>query len=222
MKFKYQLRGFALGVVITVVIMSAIQRENQSNEMGDIPNDSSIMETEEESANGFSQNDSTTSSGNALIDYQNGKDNAQPLQVESDLLINSNVEEDTIEEESTEDTLEEESVEETLEEESVEETMEEVVLDSVIVGEETVLELDLRVNDSLISKNTEEVVLAIVSGDSSYTVSRKLFELGVVEDVVDFDLYLCTNGYDKKIRVGVYTIEPSISYEYLSKIISSQ
>ncbi len=215
MKFKYQLRGFAVGVIITVVIMTAIQRDNQSDHISTIPNDGAT-ETEEELEHSTEQDDSAVNIGNKLIDYQNDKENAQQLEIESDLLVNNTVENDVEKDEITENELVEN---ETVENEPIEE---EELFDSLMVGEENVLELDLKVDESQIANNKQEVTLSIVSGDSSYSVSKKLFDLGVVDDALAFDLYLCANGYDKRIRVGKYTIEPSVSYEQLSKLISSQ
>lgn len=63
-------------------------------------------------------------------------------------------------------------------------------------------------------------VLIISSGEGSYTVSKRLAELGVVESAADFDNYLCEHGYDKKIRAGTYTIPVGATDEQMAKIVT--
>ena len=72
------------------------------------------------------------------------------------------------------------------------------------------------------SETTSEFpkVLIISSGEGSYTVSKKLAELGVVESATDFDSYLCEHGYDKKIRAGTYTIPVGATDEQMAKIVT--
>ena len=76
--------------------------------------------------------------------------------------------------------------------------------------------------DSTLSDGQETVEIHIVSGDSSVSVSKKLAEAGLVEDVKEYDRYLCANGYDKKIRVGSYTISVNATLEEIAKIITGQ
>lgn len=85
-------------------------------------------------------------------------------------------------------------------------------------------ESDLRdaADDIVESSETETVEIHIVSGDSSVSVSQKLADAGLVEDVKEYDRYLCANGYDKKIRVGTYTISVSATLEEIAKIITGQ
>lgn len=63
-------------------------------------------------------------------------------------------------------------------------------------------------------------VLIISNGESSYTVSKKLAEIGAVESASDFDTYLCEHGYDKKIRAGTYTIPVGATDEQMAKIVT--
>lgn len=65
-------------------------------------------------------------------------------------------------------------------------------------------------------------VLIISNGDSSYTVSKRLAEIGAVESASDFDTYLCEHGYDKKIRAGTYTIPVGATDEQMAKIVTGQ
>lgn len=69
-------------------------------------------------------------------------------------------------------------------------------------------------------KDAETVVLVIKGGESSVSVSKSLFELGLVESSSQYDSYLCKNGYDKVISVGTYEIPEDASYEEIAKIIT--
>ena len=69
---------------------------------------------------------------------------------------------------------------------------------------------------------SDEVTLTIVSGDTSYSVAKKLYELGVVPSVEQTDRFLCANGYDRTIRTGVYTIAPEETLESVAKRINGK
>lgn len=64
------------------------------------------------------------------------------------------------------------------------------------------------------------MVITVGSGDGSYTVSKKLVDVGAIESADDFDTFLCNNGYDKKIRTGTYTIPANASEEQMARIIT--
>ena len=66
----------------------------------------------------------------------------------------------------------------------------------------------------------EAVTLTIYSGEHSATVAKRMEELGLVEDYLDFDDYLCDNGYSRYVNSGVYKIKPGLTYEELAKIIT--
>lgn len=67
-------------------------------------------------------------------------------------------------------------------------------------------------------KNT--VSITVVSGDSSWTVSKRMEEAGLIESAKDFDTHLCRYGYDKKISVGTYKIPVTATHEEMAKILT--
>lgn len=67
---------------------------------------------------------------------------------------------------------------------------------------------------------TSAFTLKISGGDSSYSVSRKLAAAGLVEDAAAFDAFLCDNGYSRSIRTGTYEILPGTSQEEIAKMIA--
>ncbi len=66
----------------------------------------------------------------------------------------------------------------------------------------------------------EAVTLTIYSGEHSATVARRMEDLGLIDDYLDFDDYLCDNGYSRSVNSGIYKIKPGLSYEELAKIIT--
>jgi len=134
--------------------------------------------------------------------------------------------EETPQEEIREEAEDEENVslEEKLEEELLgiretgdeEDGLEEEISEEIV--EETVEETE----EPEETETTESYVLEIRSGDTSVSVSKRLVELGIIEDATEYDVYLCQNGYDKKICTGTYEIMAGATYEEIAKIITKR
>ena len=73
-----------------------------------------------------------------------------------------------------------------------------------------------------VADTTEIITITINAGESSVSVSKKLAEAGLVEDATSYDVYLCSNGYDKRISVGSHPIPVGSSLEEIAKLISSK
>lgn len=72
-----------------------------------------------------------------------------------------------------------------------------------------------------VQPDTEEyVTLVIERGESSVSVSKSLAELGLVESAKEYDRFLCSNGYDKYIKVGTHKIKVGSTDEEIAEIIS--
>ena len=132
----------------------------------------------------------------------------------------SSGEESLSEESSGEESLSEEgSEEESVPEESSEEesTPEESSEESSANEEESPSETE---SETQPDDNSDVVLFTVNRGDSSDKVSRRLEELGLVEDADEFDKYLCRNGYDNRISVGTYEIIKGSTWEEIAKIIT--
>lgn len=66
------------------------------------------------------------------------------------------------------------------------------------------------------------ISITIASGDSSYTVAKKLEAAGIVSSASSYDTYLCERGYDKKLRTGTYQIPPGANDEQIAGIVTGQ
>ncbi len=69
--------------------------------------------------------------------------------------------------------------------------------------------------------DNKAIIIVVNSGDSSETVSRKLFEAGIVADAREYDKYLMENGYDRTITVGNHKISVTASKEEIAKNLNS-
>lgn len=64
--------------------------------------------------------------------------------------------------------------------------------------------------------------VTIAGGDSSYTVAKKLADIGAVGSAEAYDDFLCANGYDKKLRPGTFKIPSNASDEQIARIVTGQ
>jgi len=71
-------------------------------------------------------------------------------------------------------------------------------------------------SESNITEN-KSIVVTVYPGEGSYTVSKKLANLGLVESADVFDRFLCQNGYDKRLSTGNYSIKVGSSAEKIAK-----
>ena len=74
---------------------------------------------------------------------------------------------------------------------------------------------------SVETKTSAVQKISIVSGDSSYSVASKLEKAGLVKSASEYDSYLCSNGYDKKIRTGTYDIQAGDTDAQIAEKITS-
>ena len=131
----------------------------------------------------------------------------------------NNKEETTTEETTTKETTTKET---TTKETTTKETTTKETTTKETTTEESTTEEPTTEEPTTQKINTETYVeFSVVSGMSSDRVAQILADMGVVEDARDFNLYLCTNGYDKTIRVGTYKIKVGAGYEEIARLITN-
>ena len=108
---------------------------------------------------------------------------------------------------------EDEEVKEEIKEEPQEEVQEEVQEEN---PENTENETEVETE----GETEETITVSVVSGDSSWSVAKRMEEIGLVDSAKEFDAFLCGNGYDKRISVGTYEISNNASWEDMAKIIT--
>lgn len=111
--------------------------------------------------------------------------------------------------------------EETITESSVpQETVPETTETEAESTAEEPTEAELTEAESTEPSQAESTVIIVVNkGDGSDTVSRKLYEAGLVEDAKTFDRYLMQNGYDRKIAAGSHEIPVNASDKEIAEIL---
>ena len=242
MNLKYYLRGLGLGILVTALILSVAGRnrrtmtdaevKERAKELGMIENTVLLEKPEEtESASETMANTESVSETTAGSDGE--------VQIGTDIGNNEDVSQGDLSKEETpkdnqpkEETSEEEKPQKgaSQDTEPKDNTSQEVTDDperpeelSKNNTEDTQGENDEKVTSAGEDQSrTDEVTLTIVSGDTSYSVAKKLYELGVVPAVEQTDRFLCANGYDGTIRTGVYTIAPEETLESVAKRINGK
>ena len=234
MERKYYLRGLGLGIAVTAVIMGIALSGN-----GAMTNDEIIARAKElgmvENTVLSSAGSEDVVQGNAndedadLPSVQDDVDDVQAQDVEStkqDETHNTLTEENNDEEEDSEQEAEPETDIEP--EQSEAEDPEEFDEPDVGVGEEKSGTVSLGEPESAHhTENSNELItsatvktIVIKSGDSSYTVAKKLEDVGIVASASTFDTFLCQNGYDKRLHTGTFSIPADASDEQIARIVT--
>ncbi len=64
--------------------------------------------------------------------------------------------------------------------------------------------------------------MEVKSGMSSESAAAAAKEAGLVDDDIEFNKYLCANGYDKRLRVGQYDIPKGSDFETIAKYLCGE
>lgn len=197
MKFKYMIRGFGLGVVITAAVMGAYNRQAVADarvavirEYGYGEESRLAGETQEqpgESLTGEAFGTETT----AQADLRNEE---RESEIYSVLDAARDAEQGEAQEQS-----------------AVEPAGEGEAPSSVIV---------VTPSDEGAAGGVVEIVIA--SGDDSGTVARKLYNAGLIENASEYDAFLMQHGYDKRLTTGTKTISLSDSWQEIAEKITTR
>ena len=202
-KMIYYLRGIAIGVALTALI-TGISYANKEVTLSDAEVKARAK------ALGMVENTYLSDADNQikLESDQLEPDKLESDQLESDQLESDKVEEDRIE--AVNDAGAENVVEEPINKDKpqqLEETVDEI--------EEGTLQLGI--DKAEIQEDVEKLaIIEVKSGETSQSVSRKMKEVGLIDDAKAFDEFLCKNGYDKKIATGKHEISYQATQEEMA------
>ncbi|MBD5458630.1 MAG: hypothetical protein HDR27_08685 [Lachnospiraceae bacterium] len=222
MELKYYLRGLGLGIVVTAIIMGIassrrsamtdeeiIARAKQLGMIEDRVLSEAVSEGAETSGNGSDTGE------NGTLNENDSAIEETPVQ-EGDVQDENNISDETEEMPAANDTSvttlpdDEETGQEEEQNEPEAREMEEVQESAA----ESV-EADRKEGGS-----NSPMVITVGNGDGSYTVSKKLEDVGAVASASAFDTFLCENGYDKRIRAGSYTIPADAGEDQIARMIT--
>lgn len=198
MKLRYYMRGLGVGIVVTAILMS-VTLNGKTEKL----TDAEVIERAK--ALGMEEKYETTVLSETDSGDEATKEESDKNEKNDDADMSENVSENA----ATEDApgvKEEVSADSSMPKEEQQETQQ---------GE--LQEIITDVPDS-----TTVVEITVHGGDGSMTVSRKLKEAGLIEDVLAYDKFLCRNGYDKKICTGTHEIPSGSSEEEIAKILTTR
>ena len=221
MNLKYYLRGLGIGVVVTAVIMSITmggRTETLSNAeirerartLGMVEPTGVLTELEDEKQDGKEPQQEETESTAAAT----ATPSAEPV----------------ITPESVEPSQEPEESEEISGSPSPEESASaEPSPISTPLAEPTVSpssqqaaspsELPSATPSAGETSSETSVIIVVRSGESSYTICKKIEDAGIVASASALDSYLCSRGYDTKLRTGTFEIPIDAQPEEIARIL---
>ena len=213
MKIRYYLRGLGLGILFTAIFF-LVSNNSSSQTMSD--------EQIKARAKELGMIESTVLAELPAQETESAQEETTVETTFEEIVTEGTVSEGTSEEKtSTEaETAEENMDEETAVEETSEETAAEESEPKEIVEEVQPQEEETATEHS--ADNTTPVTVVVNRGEGSDTVSRRLAELGLVADAHEYDKYLMTNGYDKRIGAGEHVIPVGATWEEIAKILCNQ
>ena len=249
-KIRFYMRGLGIGILVTALILIAVNLKNNKGEMTDAEIRERAAALGMVDANSYSLTDAASAMNSEKEDAAETGE-PQTDELKTDELKEVNPEEGTASEEEagSETEAEETKTEETgAEEVKAEETKpEETEAEEVKPDETKVEEAGLEETKAEETKpeetkseetkpeetKTEEpaagetkpaegskVTISIARGAASETAAATLAGAGLIEDAADFNSYMIRNGYDRRIHPGTFEILMGSSYEEICKIIA--
>ena len=203
MKLKYYLRGLGIGMAVTALILGISFSGRQGQEAQTL--------TDEQIRERASELGMVDSSELTLAALQNS---AQPQ---------TTMEPEVTEEPETMTEPEATAEPETTTEPEVTAEPEMTTEPEVTAEPEMTTKPEATKEPELITAPEQsQTTITIKKGSDSGSVSRVLYEAGLVENAKAFDNYLCNNGYSRSINPGIYEIAPGTSEEEIAKIITGK
>ena len=239
MERKYYLRGLGIGIAVTAIIMGFALSKDKA-----MTNDEIIARAKELGmventvlSDAGSEDAAPEDTGDDQADGPDSDVAAQPQSTPESVQNDSEKVEDTVvdneadAETDIETDIDAKEQEEQVEDEGDEETDPNDLLtaddsetgDDLDSAEDTEPEVADNHEDAGGTATASAVrVITINSGDSSYTVAKKLADVGVVSSASTFDTFLCQNGYDKSLRTGTFSIPTDASDEQIARIVTGR
>lgn len=224
MKLKYYLRGLGIGIVGTTLILSIAfyqKREMSDAEIIKRATELGMVKEYEEGvlSDTEAEKEVTTETEEEDKTLEENKDETVVQKTET-------AEEEAVEAEATdpkddEQNEKDQKVEETSEKE-VEKKDDKQEVTKAEPEKEEVKKEETKTEETKKPNEGELIGITVSSGDGSNTVASKLMEAGLIEDAVNFDKYLCRNGYDKRITTGTHNIPMGADEQTIAQIITSK
>lgn len=200
MKLKYYIRGAGVGILVTVIIMSiafsGLEKKNKTEAASGTEQTESHGETVKSAA------ESEALKETEVVDRAEiATESVTETETESPALTDTEIETEKTTEGVTENDTESQD------------------LDDAEVASDSDMNTDTDSTDSATHSITKIHTVSIIAGEDSYTIAKRLKELGIIDDAEAFNEYLEDENYDNVLRPGTYDIEEGLSYGDLAGII---
>ena len=218
MKLRYYLRGLGIGMLVAALVlilsgntggsMSDEEVKSRAAQLGLVEKDKSVLDDiGKEDAPENAESDASLAeaeNGDVSEKDETGQDSETDAASEEGMQTSEQENEAAAviqDEENTSAQSEEQTLAEEIEQkaEEVAERAEEVAENSIPV---------------------KTVTFVVVRGDTSISVARRAQEMGLVASAADFDLFLCQNGYDRRISIGSYEIPEGAAEKEIADIVT--
>jgi hypothetical protein len=223
MKLKYMLRGLGIGVIVTAAIMGAYNRNAVADAkaqarvdvlreygFGDEP---TLVDNESESEEETLETVSETEETIPIII----RDEVKESEVESVIESAKAAEKETeTEPESSSE------VESSAGEAKATEVKSETDASKESESESESISAPSYIDAKVVVEVPETIDITVSKGDDSGTVSRKLYNAGIVDSASEYDAYLMQHGYDKKISVGTKTINVTDTWQEIAEKLTGK
>ena len=73
--------------------------------------------------------------------------------------------------------------------------------------------------NGIITQEEDYVIITVEQGNGSGTISRKLYDAGMIDSIEEYDKFLISNGYDRKLSAGSHRIPVGSSMEEIARIL---
>lgn len=224
MKLKYYLRGLGTGIVVTALVlgislshgkgrMSDEEIKARATELGMVEEFKSLAEASKEKETKQLEEDAGVSSNEMADSKDTAKEETNPVKADD-----GGKPEKEASEQNTKETGEKEggfgsSIEnpEAEETSSIQETQDQPA--------DTQEENTPDEAEETPQETGKSIFLEVRSGDGSLSVARKAEKAGLVADAAEFDRFLCSGGYDKRICTGKHEIPQGATMEEIAKLL---
>lgn len=216
MKAKYILRGLGLGMIITAVVMGAYTRSAVAAARVDVLKEYGIGDEVM-----LAETGDEVMLAETLVDV-GGDTDIETQESEPANAAESEADMEAAATEATEQVIErDEEIESQINSvpDGAVAAEQGAVTDSQTAGKESesAIEEASSGDTQIKDEQMHTVTITISKGDDSGTVSRKLYNAGLVENAAEYDAFLMQHGYDKKLNTGAKIISVNDTWQEMAE-----
>lgn len=221
MKLKFYLRGLGIGIIVTAIILHfALAGKGQEQLSDDDIKQKAAALGMIESTVLKPVSDNTidnASVSNSVIEEKTDDAIEEPALDDIKDPDNDGSDNDILDNDKSNEVISENEAKDTSDNQKVDSKEEKEVTET---ASENKADDDNKTDDKTDTADTN-CIININAGDSSYVVAKRCADAGLVSSAAEYDMYLCKNGYDKRLVVGVHNISAGASEEEIAKNLTS-